>query len=154
MKSRKGQRAISADERLARYAYLLGNVPTSVADRAYAAAFSRLSDLQRENLLDELCGLLPVVRIRPASDAPEAFAALMHDLFARDALVRVSGADALAEAFIVSGPIAAYFTAGAGSVMIEHEPLWVQELVGHETAPIDSGRMHHGPGVISGERYF
>lgn len=154
MKRRQVQRTITADERLARYAFLLGNVPASVADRSYAAAFAQLSDLQRQNLLDELCSLLPAAPTRPASDDPDGFATLMHDLYARDAFVRVSGADALATAFIASGPIAAYFTAGAGSVMIEHQPLWVQELVGHETAPIDSGRMHHRPGVDPGEWYF
>jgi hypothetical protein len=154
VKRRQTQRQISRDEQLARYAYLLGNVPASVADRSFAAAFARLSDVQRENLLDELCALLPGAPARPRSDDPEAFAVLMHDLFARDALVRVAGAESLAAAFIASPPIAAYFTAGAGSVMIEHQPLWVQELVGHETAPIDGGRLHHRPGVNTGEWYI
>ncbi|MFD4958417.1 hypothetical protein [Microbacterium sp. NPDC058389] len=154
MKRRPAQRVITTDERLARYAYLLGNVPASVADKSFAAAFAGLSDLQRQNLLDELCSLLPIAPTRPRADDPAAFAVFMHDLYARDAFVRVSGADVLAASFIGSSPIAAYFTAGAGSVTIEHQPLWVQELVGHETAPIDSGRMHHRPGVNSGDWYI
>lgn len=153
MKRRQTQRVVSANDQFARYAYLLGNIPASVADKSYAAAFARLSEVQRQNLLDELCSLLPSEPARPGPDDGDAFALLMHDLHARSALVQVSGADTLAAEFIASGPIAAYFTAGAGSVVIEHQPLWLQELVGHEIAPIDSGRMQHRPGVSSGDWY-
>ena len=152
MKRRHTQREISEDERIGRYAYLLGNVPASVADKAYAAEYARLSTGQRRELVDELCSQLPVAPAQPVAD-PDAFAMLMRNLHARDAVVRVRGADTLAAAFIASSPIVAYFTSGAGSVVIEQQPPWVQDLVGHVIAPIDSGRAHHRPGVNSGDWY-
>jgi hypothetical protein len=153
VKRRHAEQAISDDEQVARYAYLLGNVPVSVADRAYAAAFAGLPVTQRHELVAELRSQLPAEPKSAASDDPYAFAVLMRDLHARSALVTSRHAAAFAAQFIASAPIAAYFVSGAGSVSIEHQPLCVNELVGHESAPIDAGRMHHRPGVDSGERY-
>ena len=153
MKRRHARHAISEDEQIARYAYLLGNVPESVADKAYATAFARLSGVQRQVIVSEVRSQSPVAPQEPAPEDPEAFAVLMRDLHSRDALVRVSGAGAFASEFVVSPPILAYFTVGAGSVTIDQQPLWVQELVGHETAPIDGGRMHHRQGVNTGVWY-
>ncbi|WP_243073976.1 hypothetical protein [Microbacterium sp. SS28] len=151
MKRRHAHHAISEDEQIGRYAYLLGNVPANVADKAYAAAFARLSATQRQDILRELRSQLPVAPQVPASDDPEAFAVLMRDLRSRDAVVRVSGVGPFAAEFVASPPIVAYFTAGVGSVTIDQQPLWVQELAGHETAPIDAGRMHHRhQGFITG----
>lgn len=150
MKRRRAEHPTSEDEQLWRYAYVLGNVPASVADKAYAAAFARLSATQRQNLLDDLYSQLPVAPQQPASDDPEAFAALMRDLTLRDALVRVAGVGAFAGEFVASPPIVAYFTTGVGSVTIEQQPPWVQQLAGHEAAPMDAGRMHHGHGLPGG----
>ena len=143
MKRRHAQHAISEDEQIGRYAYLLGNVPASVADKAYAAAFARLSTAHRQAILGELRSQLPVTPQEPASDDPEAFAVLMRGLRSRDALVRVSGVGSFAAEFVASPPIVAFFTAGAGSVTMDQQPLWVQELADHETAPIDAGRADH-----------
>lgn len=153
MKRRHEQHALSEEEQIARYAYVLGNVPASVADRAYAAAFARLAAPQRQEFLSRLRSQLPDAPSEPTSDDPDAFALLMRDLHARDALVRTRGADVLAAEFVESPPIVAYFTTGAGSVAIDQQPLWLQELVGHETAPIDGGRTHHRHGVDSGGWY-
>lgn len=154
MKIRHAQHAISEDEHIARYAYVLGNVPSSVADRAYAAAFARLPSTQRQEMVGELLSQLPAEPQQPASDDPEAFAVFMRDLGSRDALVRVSGIGGFAAAFVTSSPIVAYFTAGTGSVTIDQQPLWVQELADHETAPIDAGRMRDRYGVSAGARYI
>ena len=153
MKRRHAQHAISEDEQIARYAYVLGNVPASVADKAYAAAYSRLSPSQRQDLVGRLGSQVPEAPQEAASVDPDAFAVLMRDLRSRDAFVRLEGAGAFAAAFVGSPPIAAYFTAGAGSVTIDQHPPWVHELAGHETAPIDGGRSHHGKGVDSGMWY-
>lgn len=147
---RHGQKPISEDEQIGRYAYLLGNVPASVADKAYAAAFARLPAAQRQELVGQLRSQVPVAPEEPASDDPEAFAMFMRDLRSRDALVRVSGVGAFAAEFAASAPIVAYFTVGVGSVTIDQQPLWVQDLAGHETAPIDAGRMHHRHGLSGG----
>ena len=153
MKRRHTQRAISEDEQIARYAYVLGNVPASVADKAYAAAFARFSPEQRETIVGALRSQLPVAPQDAASDDPETFAVLMRDLQSRVALVQIRDAGAVAAAFVASPPIVAYFTSGAGSVTIDQHPPWVHELAGHETAPIDGGRSHHRPGVNTGEWY-
>ena len=151
MKRRHAQHAISEDEQIGRYAYVLGNVPANVADKAYSAAFARLSATQRQEILGQLRSQFPVAPQVPASDDPEAFAVFMRDLRSRDALVRVSGVGAFAAEFVASPPIVAYFTAGVGSVTIDQQPLWVQELASHEAALNDAGRMNHGhQGLMTG----
>jgi hypothetical protein len=144
---RHPQRALSRDEQIARYAYVLGNVPASVADKAYAEAFARLSSEQREDVVGQLSAELPDAPEKAASVDPARFALLMRDLLAREALVRVRDGAAVAAAFVASPPVIAYFTTGAGSVTIDQHPPWIHQLAGHETAPIDGGRNHHRPGV-------
>lgn len=153
MKQPRTRQSISSDEQLARYAYVLGNVPASVADKAYAAAFAQLSDRQREVLLGELRAQVPDGADPASKVHPEDFALCMRDLHWRSALVRVASAHVLAGEFVHSPPIVAYFTVGAGSVTIDQQPPWIHEMAGHETAPIDGGRMHHRQGVNSGEWY-
>ena len=143
MKWRHSQHELSEDEQIARYAYVLGNVPAVLADRAYAAAFQRLAAAQRQEIVNELRKQLPAGSQEADPDDPEAFAELMRDLHARHAIVTVPGAAALAAAFVTSPPIVAYFTSGAGSVSIDQQPPWLHELAGHETAPIDGGRISH-----------
>ncbi|MEU1970936.1 hypothetical protein ABZ477_04735 [Microbacterium sp. NPDC019599] len=147
MKRRHAKQLISEDEQIARYAYVLGNVPAAIADRGYAAAFQRLAPPQREHLMIGLREQLPADMPETASDDPEAFAILMRNLHARLAIVTTGGAGALAAAFVTSPPIVAYFTTGAGSVAIDQHPPWLHELAGHETAPIDAGgnRSVNGP---------
>ena len=150
MNRNHAQQAISEDEQIARYAYVLGNIPSSVADKAYAAAFARLSAAQRQEIVGQLRSQLPVTPQDPPSDDPEAFAVLMRDLHSRDAFVRIRGAGTVASEFVASPPIVAYFSVGAGSVTIDQQPPWLHELAGHETAPIDGGRVNHRKGVNSG----
>lgn len=150
MKKRQAQREISDDEQIARYAYVLGNVPTGVADRAYAAAFTRLSPAQQDEIVGQLRARLPVPPQEPASDDPNAFARLMRNLHARAALVGIPLAPRLAAEFVASPPVVAYFTTGAWSVTLDQQPPWIHALAGHETAPLDGGRMHHRRGPDSG----
>ncbi|MFH8253000.1 hypothetical protein ACH3VR_21720 [Microbacterium sp. B2969] len=135
---------------MSRYAYVLGYVPGSIADRAYAAAFDRLSAAQREAIVGELLSQIPGASEQPAPSDPETFAVFMRDLYAREAFVRVAGAPALAAAFVASPPVVTYFTSGTGSVSIDQHPPWVHELAGHETAPIDGGTVNHRKGVNTG----
>lgn len=139
MKWRHAKRIISDEEQLARYAYVLGNVPAAVADRAYAAAFGRLSPAQRKQIVDSVRSQLPPGTPAETADDSEAFAALMRNLHARLALVTAPGAAALAAAFATSPPIIAFFSTGAGSVVIDRQPPWLQELAGHDAFPIDAG---------------
>jgi len=144
---RNAVRAISSDEQMARYAFALGHAPASVADKAYAAAFRSLSAAQREEIVGQLNAELMETAKIPASVDPAEFGVLMRDLMRRSALVRIRDAAVLAAAFVASPSVIAYFTTGAGSVTIEHLPLWIHELAGHETAPMDGGRMHHRHGA-------
>lgn len=150
MRKHRAPNAISADELLWRYAYVLGNVPTSIADRAYAAAFDRLSAPQREQVTAELAGLVPVPESAPSDADPGAFAVFMRNLAARDALIRAPSAGVLAAAFVTSAPVVAYFTTGIGSVSIDEHPPWIHELAGHETAPIDAGAPSRRQGIHFG----
>lgn len=142
MRKHRAASPISADELLWRYAYVLGNVPTSIADKAYAAAYGRMPPAERERLVDELLAMLSGTDAAPAAADPEAFALFMRNLAARDAFVRAPSAGILAAAFITSAPVVAYFTTGIGSVSIDQHPPWIHELAGHETAPIDAGGNH------------
>ena len=104
---------------------------------------------QRQGILDQLRAQL-LSQGRTGSYDPEAFAVLMRDLYAREALVRISGIGAFAAEFAASAPIVAYFTSGAGSVTVDHQPLWVQKLAGHETAPIDQDEdRRHEPNFLA-----
>lgn len=153
MRKPRAPRPISNDEQLARYAYVLGNLPASVADKAFAAAFARLSDEQRRALLDELHSELPAQTETTAAIDPETFATMMRDLQWRSAFAQIDSAHVLAAEFVRSAPTVAYFTVGAGSVTMDHQPPWVHELAGHETAPLDGGTMHHRKGANYGEWY-
>lgn len=148
MKRRQASHPISEEEQIARYAYVLGNVPRAVADRAYASAFTRLSAAEQIEIVCQLRSELPVEPQEPASDDPHAFAMLMRNLHARIAVVRLPLAGRLAAEFVESPSIVAYFTTGAGSVTMEQQPPWIHAMAGHVTAPIDGGRLHqrHAPG--------
>ncbi|GAA3631078.1 hypothetical protein GCM10022200_12420 [Microbacterium awajiense] len=139
MKRGHAKHVIGEDEQIARYAYVLGNVPSAVADRAYAAAFGRLSPAQQEQITSGLRDRLPEGAVGTTPLDCEAFATSMRSLHARHAIVTTPGAAALAAAFVASPPIVAYFTTGAGSVGIDEQPPWLHELAGHETAPKDAG---------------
>lgn len=143
-------RPVGEDEQVARYFYLLDTLPRSVVDRAHTLAFAELSMVQRKEVLDSLSPLLPDAERFAASDDPETLAALVRDPGARDALAHTGIAGAVAVPFILSAPVAGYFAAGVGSVDIDRQPLWVQELANHDGNPIDAGTVNHRRGVNTG----
>ncbi|MGH7290504.1 MAG: hypothetical protein ACREJT_04790 [Myxococcota bacterium] len=138
------------DEWITRYGYLLSVLPQPVADRAHVEAFGELSSTQREGLLEEVAPVLPDWGRAATSDDPEALATLMRDVLPRDAMVHSAIGGEVARRVIGSAPVRAYFAVGVGSVTIDQQPLWVQELIHHESNPIDAGTMHHRKGVNSG----
>lgn len=150
MVRKRSRPEIDEEQQIARYAYVLGTVPASVADHAYASAFAQLSTEQRLDVLGQLLVLMPVVPQDRPSDEPEAFAVLMRSLYAREAFVGIRGAARVAAAFVSSPPVVAYFTVGVGSVSIDQHPPWVHHLAHHVTAPIDGGTTQPGRGVNSG----
>lgn len=150
MSNSKPQRqSLWQDDLISRYGYLIGVLPRGVADRAHAEAFGGLTLTQREGLLEEVAPVMPDAWRTAASEDPEALAALMRDVLPRDAMMHSQIGEAVAGRFIVSAPVAAFFAVGGGSVSIDQQPAWVQELIDHESNPLDAGTMHHRKGVIS-----
>jgi len=148
--SKHERQAVPQDELITRYGYLLSVLPQAVADRAHHAAFGELSRTQREGLLEEIAPLLPDAWRAATSDDPEALSTLMRDVLPRDAMLHSGIGEEFARRFIASGPVRAYFAVGVGSVTIDQQPAWVQDLIHHESNPIDAGTMHHRKGVNSG----
>ena len=149
-KSKHERQVVPQDELVTRYGYLLSVLPQPVADRAHVSAFEELSSTQREGLLEEVAPVLPDAWRAATSEDPDALAILMRDVLPRDAMLHSGIGGEIANRFIASGPVFAYFAVGVGSVSIDHQPLWVQELIHHESAPIDAGTMHHRKGVGDG----
>ncbi|GAA1983227.1 hypothetical protein [Microbacterium pumilum] len=149
-KAQHKRQALSQDDLITRYGYLLSVIPRGVADHAHVEVFGELSRTQREGLLEEVVPLLPEAWGAATSEDPQTLAALMRDVLPRDAMLHSEIGGAVANRFIASAPVAAYFTAGAGSVSIDQQPAWVQALIDHESNPIDAGNMHHRKGVNSG----
>ena len=148
--SKHERQAVPEDELIMRYGYLLSVLPHAIADRAHVAAFGELSPTQREGLVEEVAPRLPDAWRAATSEDPEALATLMRDVLPRDAMLHSGIGGEVARRFIASGPVLAYFAVGVGSVTIDQQPLWVQELIHHETNPIDAGNMHHRKGANSG----
>jgi len=142
---------VTEDEQIARYRYLLDVLPRSVVESAHVEAFAELSMTQRDEALTGFRPLLRDVERAIISEDREAFAALVRNSEPRDAMVRTGVAATVASEFVRSAPVTAYFAFGSGSVTIDRQPLWIQELVDHESNPLDAGTMHHRHGVNSGE---
>jgi len=147
---RHTRNTISEGELTARYEYLLGTLPHNVAEKAHASALAAMSAVQRRGILDCLLAPLAEEERERAADDPETLAALVGRPESRDAMRGAQDAGALALQFVTSPPIATYFSVGAGSVSIDQQPPWVQELAGHDSAPINAGTIHHRKGVNSG----
>lgn len=150
MLRKNARKAIDEDEQIARYAYVLGTIPDSVADRAYASAFSRLPPDDRLDIVRQLHAQMPGAEGDVLCESPEAFARLMRSLHARYAFVGVSGAARLAVEFVASPPTVAYFTVGLGSVSIDQHPPWIHDLARHETAPLQAGMLPPREGLNVG----
>lgn len=146
----KAAQGVGEDELTVRYRHLQGMLPRSVVDSAHAAAFAELSAAQRHDLVKELRPLLSDAERDATSEDPEALAALAHDVETPDAMMRAGIEGAVASGFVLSAPVARYFATGAGSLTIDQQPLWIQQLIDHEANPIDGGTMHHRKGVNSG----
>jgi hypothetical protein len=142
---------ISEDEQIARYRHLLDVLPRTVVESAHVEAFAELSAAQRDEALTGFRPPLSEIERDIVSEDREAFVALLRNAEPRDAMMHTGVAGTVASQFVGSAPVAAYFAFGGGSVTIDHQPLWIQELVDHESAPLDAGTMHHRHGVNSGE---
>lgn len=145
---KRRQPVLGDDEQRARYEYLVRVLPESVLEKAHIAALSDLTSDQRAAVVEVLRPALPADS--PATAEPESLAAALRAAGPRDALMRAPRAASFAAHVIGTAPIAAYFTVGAGSVSIDDQPPWVQELAHHDGAPLDAA-TYRRPTIASGD---
>jgi hypothetical protein len=126
----------SDDERRARYLYLVDVLPRSVLEKAHIEALSELTAEQRGEVFD---GLLPGLSgTDPPAPDPGPLAELLHSDAGRAAMLGTGPAAAIVRRVPWSRAVAAYFSVGVGSVSIDDQPPWLQDLVGHDGAPLDA----------------
>lgn len=157
--------AVTEEERMSRYVYLLSTLPPSVVERAHEAAFRELPLQRRREMFEKLRPFMteeervrepqPAVlagvfrRLTPSGGAGTAVRE--HDRIASRDSARADVERRAAELwpfddpllfaivashFITSATVVSYFTIGAGSIGIAGEPAWVGELGG---VPADAG---------------
>ena len=131
---------LSERELSERYAYLVDVLPDSIVVRAHVAVLEHVSPALRQ----EAITVLREAQDRNGSDQVDdaTLAAVISAAVRRDPALRDSLAPVLAAGFIEAAPVASYFSTGGGSVMIDQQPPWVQRLVAHDGAPIDSTAVH------------
>lgn len=150
--------AVTDEERIARYVYLLNTLPSSVIERAHESAFKDLPVEKRREMFD---------RLRPFMTDAERVEKAEPALLAR-VLGRTAGSAATSRAvldraeadtaprreptpderrwmlpfedpilvgliavhFMASPSVVSYFTVGAGSLGLEGEPAWVGDIGG------------------------
>ncbi len=151
--------AVSEEEQIARYVYLLNTLPASVIESAHAAAFKDLSAAQRREMFEQLRPFMSDAERTASADDPNVLAKLVRRAEERrtaraateggpdaeaEASVRTTTATAdpnlvdprammmqtgvmgiVAYQFLLTSSVSAYFTVGAGSLMIGDQPGWV-----------------------------
>ncbi|WP_127820404.1 hypothetical protein [Microbacterium sp. CPCC 204701] len=160
---REPYRAVTDEERIARYVYLLGTLPASVIESAHAAAFKDLPPQRRRGMFEQLRPFMAESERDAAAEDPTVLARLVRRAEehrvrraaggdadaatrvpigtvvadrpgtddARDAVdVRTMLASAgvmslVANQFLLSSSVAAYYTVGAGSLQLASEPAWI-----------------------------
>lgn len=146
--------ALSDEERIGRYVYLLNTLPASVIESAHAAAFKDVPPERRREMFEQLRPFLSEKEQGAASDDPSVLAKLVRRAEERRAersgasspatgvaptgiadprdavdsreLLMTSGmAGMVSQNFLMSAAVVTYFSAGGGSVGIAAEPAWV-----------------------------
>ncbi|HWM17379.1 MAG TPA: hypothetical protein VNP97_12415 [Microbacterium sp.] len=171
--------AVSEEEQISRYVYLLNTLPASVIESAHASAFRDVPAARRREMFEQLRPFMSDAERDAAPDDPNVLAKLVRRAEERRAqhAAASGGADAAAEAsvttrtatadpdasvdprdvmmrsgvmalvayqFIVANSVTAYFTVGAGSLMIGDQPGWVGDMVDPGSAGIDAGGFGGG----------
>ncbi|TQK19397.1 hypothetical protein FBY40_1895 [Microbacterium sp. SLBN-154] len=165
-------RAVTEEEQISRYVYLLNTLPASVIESAHAAAFR---DLPLERRREMLAELRPFLRDDERRDA-EAEPGLLAKLVRRAEQYRSDQADdrmtletgdprqaadprsilmsagvmtVVAQQFLLTQAVTAYFTVGAGSLMLAEQPGWLVDTVDPAAASVDAG-AYGGDGGFGG----
>jgi hypothetical protein len=167
--------ALTDEERISRYVYLLNTLPASVIEHAHASAFKDvpaqrrremfeqlrpfMSDAERDTASDDPTVLAKLVRRaeerraeRAASEAAAARTATQEGLDPRDAvdsraLLLSSGVSVVvAQNFLLAAAVTTYFSVGAGSLGLGSEPMWVDESYGQASSGAFDGGGYGGGG--------
>lgn len=179
---KKPYEAVTEEERISRYVYLLNTLPASVIESAHASAFKDLPPEKRREMFDELRPFMADDERETASDDPKFLAKLMRRaedrrkqradggtsddsgrvateirdpldaIDPRDILMKTGVMPIVAMNVLVSQTVASYFLVGAGALNAGYEPEWVGALIDPGSASGD--HFHGGPGWLDGSAGF
>ena len=174
---KKPYEAVTEEERISRYVYLLNTLPASVIESAHASAFKDLPPEKRREMFDELRPFMADDERETASDDPKFLAKLMRRaedrrkqradggtsddggrvaaeirdpldaIDPRDILMKTGVMPIVAMNVLVSQTVASYFLVGAGALNVGYEPAWVGALIDPGSA---SGGGHFYGGDAGG----
>ncbi|WJL95440.1 hypothetical protein QSU92_16150 [Microbacterium sp. ET2] len=154
-------RAVTEEEQISRYVYLLNTLPAAVIESAHATAFRDLPLERRREMLAELRPFLNDAERRDAEAEPGLLATLVRraEHYRRersDGLMTPEGADSweaadprsilmsagvmtvVAQQFLLTQAVTAYFTVGAGSLMLAEQPGWLVDTVDPTAGSVDA----------------
>lgn len=146
--------ALTDEERIGRYVYLLNTLPASVIESAHATAFKDLPPERRREMFEQLRPFMAESERNAASDDPTVLAKLVRRAEERraqreagtDAAARPTAVDqadprdavdprrllldngvaiVVAQNFLLSAAVMSYWSVGGGSLAIAAEPAWV-----------------------------
>ena len=148
--------ALTDEERISRYVYLLNTLPASIIESAHAAAFKDLPVEKRREMLEELRGFIAEDERETESDDPKFLAKLMrraearriqraggqdeeadrrvltdvgHPLDAidpRNILMKTGVLPLVAMNVVMSQSVASYYLVGAGALTAGYEPACIR----------------------------
>lgn len=180
---REPYRAVTEEERIARYVYLLGTLPASVIESAHAAAFKDLPPERRREMFERLRPFMAESEREAAAEDPTVLARLVRraeehrarrdagegtaavtggllgtvvadrpgaydprdDVDVRTMLASAGVMSLVANQFLISSAVTAYYTVGAGSLQLASEPGWIGD-----TYDAGSGAGFDGGGLGGG----
>ncbi|MGC5221796.1 hypothetical protein ACPW96_04245 [Micromonospora sp. DT81.3] len=148
--------ALSDEERMSRYLYLLNTLPPSVIERAHESAFRDVPLARRQEMFEQLRPFMSEEEQKQAAE-PELLARLVRraeerraqsaesasgteqerepartttQLAAPEFLTQNGLMALVAYNFLLSSAVTSYFTVGAGSLGLAGEPDWVGDMAG------------------------
>ncbi|GAA1987866.1 hypothetical protein [Microbacterium pumilum] len=174
--------ALTEEESIARYVYLLNTLPPSVIESAHAKAFQDVPPERRREMFDQLKPFMSETEKDAASDDPTVLARLIRRAEERRAERAASnGATASGEPddgrdsvdprtmmqntgvmtlvayqFLLSSSVSSYFVYGAGSLELADQPDWVAQTYDPAPGvdPTGAGADQYGAGGFDGGSGF
>jgi hypothetical protein len=181
---KKPYEAVSEEERISRYVYLLNTLPASVVESAHASAFKDLPPEKRREMFDELRPFMADDERETASDDPKFLAKLMRRaedrraqranggptddggrvttdigdpldaIDPRNILTKAGIMPIVAMNVVMSQAVASYYLVGAGALNVGYEPAWVGELADPGSAGGGGGGLFGGNWDSGGGGFF